>query len=156
MPGGQQVALLNAVENDVLGPRVVLEATVVRHRGRHRFEVLVEQDLGHALLPQLGHAIPVIHLLLDDLGRVFPRLDRHVLKGLAHDCRVHHRESIVFPSMLDILVDQMKTFFGDISNNRFELFHHLQILLRDLRSAPVFLCDLHACVPRFCCHFHTP
>jgi hypothetical protein len=109
-------------------------------------------------LPQLGHAIPVIHLLLDDLGRVFPRLDRHVLEGLTDDCRVHDPESIVFFNILEVLIDQTMTFLGDLAKHSREPFHCLKIFFRDLGIAPVFLYGIHSCVPPCsltCHHFHT-
>jgi hypothetical protein len=98
-------------------------------------------------LPQLGHAIPVIHLRLHDLGRVFPRLDRHVLEGLTDDCRVHDPESIVFFSIFEVLTDQMMTFLGDLAEHSRDPFRRLKVVFRDLGIAPVFLYGIHSCVP---------
>ena len=149
MPRGQQVALLNAVENDVLGPCFVLEAPVGRPRRRHRFEFFVEQGLGHALLPELGHAVPVIDLLLDDLGRVLPRLDRHFLERPAYDGRVHNPESIVDLITPEVLIDQVMTFLGNLTNRGGHPFHCLKVFIWRLEIAPAFRWSSHSRVPPF-------
>ncbi len=93
--GGQQIALLDEVEERVVTPRLVAEAAVFRGRLDDRLGLAAEKALRRAL-PQRHVVVPQRQLRLDEPRRVRHQLRRHIEERGADRHRVGHPEA-AFP-----------------------------------------------------------
>ena len=82
--GGEQVGLLDEVEDLVLLPGVILEAAVLRVRLDHRLGLAVHaEDPARRVLPERHVVLPEPDLRLHQVGRVLHELRRHFHEGVA-------------------------------------------------------------------------
>ena len=109
----QQVALLDEVEQRVVGPRLVAEATVPRRWFDHRLRTAAEKPLSGAL-PQRHVVVPQRQLSLNEARRVRHHMRRHLKEGGADAERVGHADAIPGGLPLEEFGDEIPALLGDV------------------------------------------
>jgi hypothetical protein len=104
---GQQIGLLDVVEELVLLPGRVLEAAVVGRRAVSRWRILAHQAPGGGL-PEVHMGLPQVHLRLPQLGRIGHQPRGHFHERSADVQGIGHAETMLALMLQEIADDALR------------------------------------------------